>query len=173
MRFTMTFVQEDYEHLVGHLFRSSSEEAAYLLCGLSTTSNETRLLVHDVIPVMTEDIDHSSEVHMQIQQASFLRAIKAAAERKLCFAFVHSHPRAVPNHSRQDDQTEKPLFRTAYNRIPSKTAVHSSIVLSSPEKPVGRVWLPDGSYVSMERIRIIGKQFRFVMDLGEEVSPNF
>ncbi len=174
MRFTMTFMQEDYERLANHLFHSPAEEAAYVLCGLSKTGDEARLLACDIIPVPPEEIDHSSEVHMQIRQPSFLRAIKAAAERKLCFAFVHSHPPGVPEHSGQDDKTEEPLFRTAYNRIHNDTAIHGSIVFSSPDWPVGRVWLPDGSYVPMERIRVIGNRFRFVMDLdGTELRLNF
>jgi molybdopterin/thiamine biosynthesis adenylyltransferase len=166
MRFTMTFVEEDYERLVAHLFHSSSEEAAYLLCGISRTRNETRLLVREVTPVTADEIDHSSKAHMQIKQASFLRAIKAAADRNQCFAFVHSHPCELSKHSDQDDATEKPLFRTAYNRIRDANAVHSSLVFSAPDNPVGRVWLPDGSHILMERIRVVGKRFRFAMDLA-------
>src|SRR5579863_8990661 len=174
MCFTLTFIQEDYDRLTNHLFHSTSEEAAYLLCGLSTTVNETRLLVRDVIPVSAAEIDHSSDAHMQIQQASFLRAIKAAEERKLCFVFAHSHPPAVPRHSAQDDRTEAPLFRTTYNRIHSETAVHGSVVFSSPEKPVGRIWLPNGAHVPIERVRVVGNRFRFAMDLdGTEVRLNF
>jgi molybdopterin/thiamine biosynthesis adenylyltransferase len=167
MRFTMTFVEEDYERLVAHLFHYSSEEAAYLLCGISRTDNETRLLVREVIPVPPDEIDHSSKAHMQIKQVSFLRAIKTAVDRKQCFAFVHSHPREVPKHSEQDDTTERPLFRTAYTRIHEERAVHSSLVFSSPDSPVGRVWLPDGSYAPIERIRVVGKRFRFAMDLAK------
>jgi molybdopterin/thiamine biosynthesis adenylyltransferase len=174
MRFTLTFIQEDYDRLTAHLFHSSTEEAAYLLCGLSTTANETRLLVRDVIPVLATEIDHSSEAHMQIQQVSFLRAIKAAAERRLCFVFAHSHPPAVPKHSQQDDRTEELLFRTLYNRIHSERAVHGSVVFSSSDKPVGRVWLPNGSYAFIERIRVIGNRFRFAMDLnGTGIRLNF
>src|ERR1700722_15612071 len=106
MRFTLTFIQDDYDRLTRHLFQSTTEEAAYLLCGLSSTTNETRLLVRDVILVPGTEIDHSSDVHVQIQQASFMRPIKTADERKQCFVFVHSHPRTVPNHSKQDDRTE-------------------------------------------------------------------
>jgi hypothetical protein len=124
MRYTITMCQEDYERLTAHLFHSGSEEAAYLLCGQSTTSNETRLLVREIIPVRPDEIDHSSAIHMQIQQASYLRAMKLAAERNLCFVFVHSHPPDIPRHSPQDDITERPLFRTAYNRIHSTTAIH-------------------------------------------------
>jgi molybdopterin/thiamine biosynthesis adenylyltransferase len=174
MRYTMTFLQDDYEQLTAHLFHSRVEEAAFLLCGLSRTAVETRLLVRDIITVAPDEIDHSSDVHMQIQQPAYLRAIKAAADRKLCFVFVHSHPPDVPRHSGQDDKTETSLFRTAYNRIHSTTAVHASVVLSSPEKPIGRVWLSDGTTVAMERIRVIGNRFRFALDLANtEVRLNF
>lgn len=174
MRFTMTFLQEDYERLVTHLFHSSTEEAAYVLCGLSKTANETRLLVRDVIPVSPDEIDHSSRIHMQIQQHSYMRAIKTAAERNLCFVFVHSHPPQVPEHSDQDDRTEEPLFRTAYNRIHSDTAVHASIVFSSSDKPVGRVWLPNGSHLPMDRVRVVGNRFRFAINLdGTDLRLNY
>jgi len=173
MRFTMTFLEEDYERLVAHLFHSTAEEAAYVLCGLSKTSDETRLLVREVIPVAPDEIDHSSHVHMQIQQPSFLRAIKKAAERNLCFVFVHSHPPHVPEHSDQDDRTEEQLFCTAYNRIHHE-AVHASIVFSSSDKPIGRIWFPDGSHLPMERVRVIGNRFRFAINLdGTDLRLNY
>ncbi len=173
MRFTLTFTEEDYERLTNHLFHSSREEAAYLLCGISASADENRLLVREVIPVSATEIDHSSNVHMQIQQSSFLHAIKAAADRQLCFVFAHSHPPTVPGHSEQDDWTEAPLFRTAYNRIHNEAAIHGSIVFSSPEKPVGRIWRQDGTIVSMERIRVIGNRFRFVLDRESEIDLDF
>jgi len=127
MRYTMTFLQDDYEQLTAHLFHSRVEEAAFLLCGLSRTAVETRLLVRDIITVAPDEIDHSSDVHMQIQPA-YLRAIKAAADRKLALSLYIHIPPDVPRHSGQDDKTETSLFRTAYNRIHSTTAVHASVV---------------------------------------------
>lgn len=163
MRYTMTFLQQDYERLTAHLFHSGAEEAAYLLCGESISAGETRLLVRDVIPVLPEEIDHSSDVHMQIRQSSYLKALKIAAEKNLNFCFVHSHPVGPRKHSKQDDITERPLFRTAYNRIHRETGVHSSLVFSSPDAPTGRVWLRAGDTVSIERIRVFGNRFRFTM----------
>jgi hypothetical protein len=167
MRYTLTFREEEYERLIGHLFPFERENAAYLLCGISTTCNETRLLVRDVILIEDEDIDHASDRHMQIKQSSYLSALKAAADGNLSFVFVHSHPTGIVRHSDQDDETEAPLFRTAYNRIHSPAAVHGSVVLSAPDQPVGRVWLEDGLIVPMERVRVIGNRFRFAMDLAD------
>ena len=163
MRYTLTFLEDDYERLTRHLFPFVQENAAYLLCGLSQSPEECRLLVREVIPVVDGEIDHASPTHMQIQQASYLRAIKMAAERKLCFVFVHSHPPAVPQHSAQDGETEAPLFRTAYARIHNEAAVHGSLVFSTPDGPTGRVWLEDGLTVPMECVRVIGKRFRFAV----------
>lgn len=161
MRYTLTFLEDDYDRLTRHLFPFVQENAAYLLCGISRSMEECRLLVREVIPVGPEDIDHASPVHMQIRQASYLRAIKMAAERKLCFVFVHSHPPEVPQHSPQDDATEAPLFRTAYTRIHEDAAVHASIVFSTPDEPKGRVWLEDGQTAELACIRVIGKRFQF------------
>lgn len=167
MRYTLTFLEDDYDRLTGHLFPFAEENAAFLLCGVSRTPEECRLLVREVIPVTTEEIDHASPVQMQIRQASYLRAIKMAAERNLCFVFVHSHPPDVPRHSPQDDETEAPLFRTAYARIHLEVAVHGSIVLSTPDMPTGRVWLEGGGTAPLECIRVIGKRFRFAVQTTE------
>jgi hypothetical protein len=167
MRYTLTFRDEDYGRLTAHFFPFERENAAYLLCGISVTAGETRLLVRDVIPVPADDIDHASDRHMQIKQSSYLSAIKAAALQNLSFVFVHSHPPGVLRHSKQDDETEAPLLRTAYCRNHSPIAVHASVVLSSPDHPIGRVWLDDGSIVPMERIRVIGPRFRFAVDLAD------
>jgi hypothetical protein len=174
MRYTLTIYEEDYDRLTSHLFPFERENAAYLLCGISVAGSETRLLVRDVIPVADKDIDHASDRHMQIRQSSYLSAIKAAADGNLSFVFVHSHPAEFLRHSGQDDNTEAPLFRTAYNRIHTPFATHGSIVLSSPDQPVGRVWLEDGSIQPMERIRVIGSRFRFAMELDDApVRLNF
>jgi ThiF family/Prokaryotic homologs of the JAB domain len=164
VRYTLTFLESAYEQLTRHLFPFERECAAYLLCGISRAAEEYRLLVREVIPVAAEEIDHSSPAHMQIRQESYLRVIRLAADRKLSFVFVHSHPADVPAHSPQDDVTEAPLFRTAYARIHSEAAVHASIVLSTPERPIGRVWLEDGSTAPVECIRVIGNRFRFVTE---------
>lgn len=164
MRYTLTFLEDDYERLTGHLFPFMQENAAYLLCGLSRSAEECRLLVREVIPVGPDEIDHASPVHMQIRQASYLRSIKMAADRKLCFVFVHSHPPEIPKHSPQDDATEASLFQTAYIRIHRDAAVHGSIVFSTPDEPKGRAWLEDGTTKELACIRVIGKRFRFATE---------
>jgi molybdopterin/thiamine biosynthesis adenylyltransferase len=169
----MTFTEGCYASLAAHLFSTSTEMAAYVLCRLSQTGSETRLLVREVIPVEAANIISASGQRMQIRSRSFLRAMKRANVTKQCFVFVHSHPDNCPGHSSQDDNEEQKLFQTAHIRIES-VPVHASIVFSLLDHPVGRVWLDDGRWEPIERVRVIGKRFRFYFPIasGEaRVSP--
>jgi len=170
MQYTLTFLEEHYNQLTDHLFsRRDCEQAAYLLCAISTTDNETRLLVNTVLPVGPTEIENCSETHITIKGISYTRAMKRASQTKRCFVLVHSHPAGVERHSGQDDVEEPKLFRTAYNRIRVPGVVHASLVLSDKSKPVGRAWLENGQQFPIDRIRVLGKRFHFY-DLGEDTS---
>ena len=165
MRYTLTFAERHYEELVVHCFQRNDrkEQAAYLLCGISKTSEETRLLVRRCIPVPESAVISSSEVHMAIPAASFLPVMKEADRQSACFVFAHSHPKHIPDHSAQDDREESGLFRTAYNRIGARNVIHGSLVLSGPDRPRGRVWLDldNGQTAPIDLVRVIGSRFRF------------
>jgi len=168
MRYTITFLEQHYDLLTEHLFASvGHESAAYLLCGLSQTDTETRLLVREVLRVAADDILESSAVHMKIASRSFLRAIKRADLIGASFVFAHSHPAGVPEHSPQDDREERALFSTAHVRI-RNAGIHGSLVFSAPDRPVGRVWLQDGSFSPIDVVRVVGKRFRFHYGTDEQ-----
>jgi molybdopterin/thiamine biosynthesis adenylyltransferase len=162
MRYSITFTQDVYSALMDHLFQpGQAERGAYLLCGLSLTETETRLLVRRLFPVLPQDVISSSRSHMEIAPQSYMRAMKVADIDGLSFVFVHSHPPGARDHSPADDETEISLFRTAYIRIGAQGAVHGSIVFSAQDCPSGRVWHPDGSYSPVTMVRVVGDRFRF------------
>lgn len=162
MRYSITFAEDDYRSLTDHLHHAgSTEQGAYLLCSLSVTESESRLLIREVIPVLPEEIISASGSHMEIAPQSFMRAMKRADAGHFSFVFVHSHPDGPVCHSRQDDVTEPSLFRTAYTRI-SGRAIHASIVCSGVDHPRARVWHADGTTSPVDVIRIIGNRFRFL-----------
>ncbi len=168
MRYTISFPEQLFEQLNDHLFLDRQiERAAYLLCSLSDSLTEKRLLVTEVIPVTDEEIEQATKYGMSIKQDSYRRVLKRADRLNRCFVFVHSHPEEYPNHSPQDDKEEFDLFKTAYVRIHNSNLVHGSLVLSNPSKPVGRVWLNDGSHAPVDRIRIIGDRINFYDDNQE------
>lgn len=162
MRYSLTFLQREFDTLSTHLAANPGvERGAYLLCRPSVADYEARLIVRTVIPVDDADVIESSSHHMKIESRSFIRAMKRADLGKSSFIFAHSHPEGHPKHSGQDDNEEAKLFRTAYNRI--RTAgVHGSVVFMSGRLTAARMWLPDGTYAAIDRIRVIGNRFRFV-----------
>jgi len=163
MNYSLTFVENQYTALTDHLFSDRNiERAAYLLCGISTSDAEVRLLVRDVIPVTPDEIEIATAHGIVIKQDSYRRALKAAHLSNSSFVFVHSHPADFVTHSEQDDREEPDLFRAAYHRIHDQSAVHASIVVSDPSLPRGRVWLRNGTTSAISRIRIIGRRFIFV-----------
>jgi len=171
MRFTMTLPEKRYSELTEHLFSDRSREAAaFLLCKMSRTTDETRMLVRRVIPVVESDVLTATATGMSITPAAFLRAMKQADRRRESFVFVHSHPPSCLTHSTQDDREERQLFSTAYNRI-HNGGPHASLVFSDPTLPRGRVWLADGGVRPIELIRIIGARFRFYFSDGSSQEP--
>jgi len=171
VRYTISFAERAYERLASHLFSGNTEMAAYLLCRVGLCGDEVRLLVREVIPVEANDVISASASHMKIRSRSFLRAMKRAHQTEQCFVFVHSHPEGVSKHSPQDDSEEHQLFRTAYIRIAS-APVHASVVFPTGEQPSGRVWLDDGTTQPIERVRVVGKRFRFYFSTANrEVVP--
>jgi hypothetical protein len=174
MRYSITFLEDDFQQLCEVLTRNPGvENAAYLLCRQGRTESELRLLVCEVIPIDPEHVLEASITHMKIASVSYRRAMKRADREKCCFVFAHTHPEGYPNHSRQDNIEEAPLFRTAYNRIHIE-AVHASLVFCGGELTAARAWLEDGTTELIERARIVGKRFKFwFSDRSLEPIPPF
>lgn len=174
MRYSVSFLDKDYEALARHS-ESKDEQAAFLICRLTRTERETRLLVREVHPVAEDDILEQSPAHMKIAPRAYTRAMKRADEQKSCLLFAHSHPNGFPAHSAQDDAEEEKLFKTAYTRIRTIGAAHGSLILTSQGLSSARIWFPDGTYQGVERVRIIGRQYRFWFPeaKGADEVPSF
>jgi hypothetical protein len=171
MRYTMTFLEDDYTQLTSHLFADPTiERGAYVIARPSLTEAETRLLVRHILPITADDTISASSQHMEIRAHSFVRAMKLAAQERGCFIFVHSHPTGLLGHSKQDDREEVKLFESAYTRI-HQGGPHGSIVFTSPETMTGRIWLADQTTHPIERIRVLGNRFKFYMLDSDQQSP--
>jgi molybdopterin/thiamine biosynthesis adenylyltransferase len=171
MEYSLSLPEPLYAELTAHLFQDDRQErAAYLLCRSAIGRQEIRLLGRELIPVEAAHIQSVSRVHMRIASPSFLRAMKRAHQTQQSFVFVHSHPHDVPGHSPQDNREEVSLFRTAHVRI-GGVPIHGSLVLSAPDKPVGRVWLADGCHHPISTIRVVGERLRLFRH-GTAIEPN-
>jgi molybdopterin/thiamine biosynthesis adenylyltransferase/proteasome lid subunit RPN8/RPN11 len=163
MKYTLTFYEKQYQDLVAHLFPPGLrvERVAFLLCGISRTEGETRLIVREAITLADSELLEQSSRHVSIDASSFLPILKRAHIECASFVLVHSHPPGLLDHSQQDNSEELGLFWTAYNRTYTANAVHASLVFSDPELPRGRVWLDGGKCEPIDLVRVIGRRFTF------------
>jgi len=162
MQYHITFLDQQFESLMAHLFSlEGNEQAAFLLGRQAVAPNSTTILIQKVIPVEAPDVIEASHVHMAIKSQAYLRAIKRADLTGDSVLFVHSHPPGVPDFSAQDDREEAALFKTAYIRI-KHGAIHGSLVFSGKDLFRGRVWLPDGTHVRIQSTRVIGNRFQYL-----------
>lgn len=171
MRHTVTLTEELDARLRDAVFSLPGKEgAAYLLCGRSESEGESRLLVRDVIPVADEHYLIREPLRLSIASSSYASVAKKAAAEKASLLFVHSHPTGVPYYSEQDDLEEPKLMEFFGDRLPHVR--HGSLMIPAGGKPVARVWM-DG-WKRVERIRCIGKRFRFWDDCTpEDEIPEF
>lgn len=162
MRYTITFLDQQFKELTAHLFSTTTtEHAAFLLGRLAKTPDGATLLIKQVMPVGSTDIMSASDVHISIRSQAYRRALKLADATGQCFLFAHSHLLTIRDFSSQDDREEAALFRTAYIRIHHE-ALHASLVFARPETVRARVWLPDGTSSPVERVRVIGRYFKYL-----------
>jgi molybdopterin/thiamine biosynthesis adenylyltransferase len=175
VRYSLNITEQHHEELIELVFANPGiENAAYVLCRTAQGSDETVLLVREVIALDQAEIIEATKYGMKISSRSYTRALKKADQRNDSFVFVHSHPEGVHDHSAQDDIVEEPLFRTAFVRV-KKATVHASIVCCDGEISSARVWLRNGEHHQMDRVRILGRRFRFWFSRSTEANavPEF
>lgn len=172
MRNTFTITEALFERLVATVFEIEGREGAgYILCGVSSTASETRFLARDVIPVQADHYLSREADRLSIKSDSYVPIAKRAMLGNEAIIFVHSHPIEFPDFSPQDDDEDFKIVSFFTSR--AAQASHGSMVFSSPTTFQARVWTGE-EWKTIERIRILGKAFRFVDRIqGEEPIPEF
>jgi len=161
MIYTVTFIESDYLALQTHLFKNNCEQAAYLLCGLSQTENETRLLVREVITVKEPNIEYSDSQQIRYTYESYFPVIMRAVKENLCFMLVHSHPDGYVGFSKVDDAEERKLLKFVYSRL--GRGIHGSLVFNNSESFDGRIYENEHEkYQGITKIRTLGKTYKFI-----------
>ncbi len=157
----MTISESVYSEICDHVLKQANcENAGFAFARLSVTDAETRLIVREFLPIEGDDVIDAREDGMRIDSSALARAMKHARLSEQCIVFVHSHPSGFSNFSDADDKTEYSMFESVYNRN-GDLGPHASLVIPRGDNPFARVWLLDGSSQLVNRIRVIGSQFRF------------
>lgn len=130
-----------------------------MLCSVSETEGELRLLGREVIPVEQDHYLKREPFVLSISSFSFTRVAKYAQRNNLSVLFVHSHPGGLLEYSPQDDEEEQKLQAFLRSRIPAR--IHGSLLLTETGI-IGRIFI--GQFQKISRIRVMGSRFRFFDD---------
>lgn len=157
MRYEVVFEETDFRRLSDHLLSDpASEQAAYLLCGVSQTAEETRWLVREVAPVPAQAFLRKERYGLTISAAFTDHVLQRAKMNSLAVILTHSHPfdRGSTRYSPVDDRGEAGLFELYYKRVPSRP--HASLLFGA-DCVTGRYWTTDGRTLGLDSIRVIGR----------------
>jgi len=170
MKQTLTVLGNVAEQITSHFAQARPNEAAgYLFVRVCRTANEIRLIGREFWPVTGEDLLAQTPTRLSIRSISYVKAFQHAEQTRQGFWFVHSHPEGCTEFSGADDATEPALFSCAFARI-EWTIPHGSLVFPERGAPFGRIWLESGTTEQLDRIRLIGRRWRF-FDSGDGNDP--
>ena len=97
MRYTFTITETLLERLMAAVFEVAGREGAgYVLCGVSSTDSETRLLARDVIPVQADHYRVRDADRLSIVCDSYVPIAKHAAACRRGDPFRPFAPQGVP-----------------------------------------------------------------------------
>lgn len=169
-RYTMTMTEaiSDELHQVLQV-GSEVEHAAFVVCGVSRTDGEVRLLGRKVLPLAPEEILYQDALRMQVSYSAVFRALDEAVAAGGTLLFVHTHPTDAGGFSAQDDREEKVLARVAGNYNLSLDVIATGVLTASGSLSV-RAW-SDSQPVDFSRVRVLGRRLEF--PVYEEYHPDY
>ncbi|HEV7165186.1 MAG TPA: ThiF family adenylyltransferase [Gammaproteobacteria bacterium] len=166
----IAITERDFNALRNLIFDTPGVEgAAFLLCGQADANLATKLIVHAVIPVASEDYALRERYRLSITSRALMRVAKLANYERLSVIFVHSHPGGYPDFSEQDDREEEKLMPFLQARVPNR--IHGTMVVSD-NSVRGRLYAPHR--IPVDAVFQVGEHFRLWSSTGSgDVEPFF
>jgi molybdopterin/thiamine biosynthesis adenylyltransferase len=143
--------------------RDAPEAAAYALFGSSdidsdpwTSERRLRLVSHQVVNIPAAERISASPLHVTWSTTGFMRLLGDALVAGKVPAIVHTHPGSHAFFSRQDDDNERELARTA-----SLKGVRGlvSIVLGGDGSVCARIWVDSKNLILSDAVQIVGGRY--------------
>ena len=158
----LVFSGIDYDKLRTHLLQSTqTENAAYVIGGVSRSSNTLSLLAREVIIVPDEAFLKKGSAYLAISPVFIARVLKKCTPHNLSVILAHSHPfsDSCVGFSGIDDHGEEILIPKVFERVPS--AAHAAMVLGKSSVEA-RIWTGPTNVRPIDRIKIVGKTLEVV-----------
>src|SRR6266852_5417731 len=152
--FYIAITTRDWEFVRTSLFTNDGcENAGVLLCGISKSELETRLLVRKFVPVPRKFYAHRSEYHLEVSPSFYNEIISACIRNRHTPVIIHSHPHNDEAwYSRSDYYGEGRLLPVLESLVPSSLA--ASLVVT-PTSVTGRR-LTARTFVTLSGLKIFG-----------------
>lgn len=92
MKHTIIFPENLLTEMKEHLLQNDKEQLASILCGISTTENEIKLLCREIIKAGPKDLEYNSAVRVRAKKEYRKRLLTRCLEENLHLIDCHSHP---------------------------------------------------------------------------------
>src|SRR5579864_1273868 len=162
--------------LHAHLFQDDNDEhAAVALAGVAATRNGLVLLVRELHLIDAADFGPGDFGYRQTSPRRVAELSLRAADQKLAYVALHSHPGASTSValSRDDLEGHQRLFPHLLDIVGAPIA---GIALGK-RAAAGQAWLPSGETRQISHIRVVGSQLDFLRPVEragpDSVDPRF
>jgi len=180
-QYSATLQQRHLERLKALLLRDDGKEhAAYVFFSSADIQRDPwdresheKFLSANVREIPSEDIVSADSAHVSWLTDSYVKALRDAEANGHTVAIVHSHPKELPEFSKQDDENEQDLVQLAVNRNGPGTKL-ISVVLAGENELFGRVWLhpSERGWERLRAIKVWGNDLRFWFSGSEAVQSS-
>ncbi|MFH1287141.1 MAG: ThiF family adenylyltransferase [bacterium] len=154
MEYSIVILKKDYKTIRRHLLKDrTKEQMVILLCGVSKTNNETRLLAKHIITLPNDAFAYQSSGGLHLKQEIQQHILQLAKKENLSQVDIHTHPGASSHidFSGIDDFNEKKLVSYLKRKMPG--TYFASVVMN--EKSIkARVWIDECHEQEIKKIKV-------------------
>lgn len=142
--------------LSNHLFPGDGNESvAIALCGRQKSNLQTRLLVHEIIPIPLEECETRTPNLIKWSTANIIPHLLKASRRGLAILKIHSHPNGYPKFSNIDDRSDHEFFESIFGWMDDNEP-HCSAIMLPGGRIFGRIFNVDLTSNAISKVIVVG-----------------
>lgn len=150
-----------YKELQNHLFPGDGCEAvAVAICGRKKVGNETKLLVHELIPIPYSECYERRPDVVKWSTKIIIPHLEKASKKGLAILKIHCHPTGYSSFSEVDDESDLDLFDSVYGWMDNDKP-HASAIMLNDGSIFGRIFKPDLTHQPLDKVSVIGDDLKF------------
>jgi hypothetical protein len=159
MKYTLRLTKQQGAYLSEFLFKDDNENAMLGLCGYDSFEEDTLLMAHKLIEIPEEICSRYPDFISWPTEFSE-KYLKEARETGLTIVKFHSHPMDYRQFSMTDNKSDKDLF-DYFNAYFDDGRPVASLIMVPDGFVFGRVILPNGDFIQISKISVIGNDLKF------------